>query len=372
MVAQTRATYNNTQNTGTIHVMTSDDIKAHTFIFPHDPLTHIAGEPNHASIALLKKQVYANARSNSTTLGGGRLGYLGLFTTATVYADLQTKSGHTVEPFVIPNVPNAATTDAERIANRSPLQHRANCHAMEALIQKQVLNAIDEKYIYTLSDDDFGFGGVNSITIIQHLITTYDIITPGDIYANNETLQSNFDCTQPITDLWQRTHECQKFAIAAEIPISDAYVKVVLLKVLQETGQFERFLTPWNLSPASATATLAEFKAHFTKCDNERKLSTAKEAGYHSANNANTKPTATPNATYCTNDPTCFVCNGKNIYYCHSHGGSINPEHTSAKCTNPKTNHIAHATWENLCGGCTSMNWSSKNKPPRNRNNNNG
>ena len=38
-------------------------------------------------------------------------------------------------------------------------------------------------------------------------------------------------------------------------------------------------------------------------------------------------------------------------YYCHTHGYSCNPNHTSQTCTNPKDSHKQEATAENTMGG---------------------
>ena len=41
--------------------------------FPHVPLTKIHGKPTHTAIALLKKEVYANARAIDSQRGGVRV-----------------------------------------------------------------------------------------------------------------------------------------------------------------------------------------------------------------------------------------------------------------------------------------------------------
>jgi hypothetical protein len=56
----------------------SNDTKNTTFHFPFETLTKIEGEPNNATITILKCQVYANVMENACTLGCRRLGYLGI------------------------------------------------------------------------------------------------------------------------------------------------------------------------------------------------------------------------------------------------------------------------------------------------------
>jgi hypothetical protein len=40
------------------------------------------------------------------------------------------------------------------------------------------------------------------------------------------------------------------------------------------------------------------------------------------------------------------------MYYCHTHGLSINHEHTSMTCATRGPNHDATATADNMKGGC--------------------
>ena len=74
----------------------SIDIKATTFVFPHEILTPIVGKPTHETVKLLRKEAYANAYENECTLGGGDNGYLGLIMPANEYRDIQIKAGTAV------------------------------------------------------------------------------------------------------------------------------------------------------------------------------------------------------------------------------------------------------------------------------------
>jgi hypothetical protein len=46
--------------------------------FPHPDLTIIVGKPTYATIRKLQKELYANARTIPSTLGGGHNGHLAL------------------------------------------------------------------------------------------------------------------------------------------------------------------------------------------------------------------------------------------------------------------------------------------------------
>ena len=60
-------------------------------VVPHEELTKLEPNvpPTAVTIRLLHRQIYANARSVPTTLGGGNLGHLGLVFTPAAYLELQ-------------------------------------------------------------------------------------------------------------------------------------------------------------------------------------------------------------------------------------------------------------------------------------------
>ena len=56
------------------------------FTFPHPELTQIVGRPNGKNIKLLTRQIYSNARSVHSDLGGGANGHLALVMDIPTYA----------------------------------------------------------------------------------------------------------------------------------------------------------------------------------------------------------------------------------------------------------------------------------------------
>eukprot|EP00957_Ditylum_brightwellii_P115715 8826658-Ditylum_brightwellii.AAC.1 len=55
-------------------------------VFKKPELTHVHGEPTMANLLALRNELQANAQAVSTTLRGGRHGYLGLVMTPQDYA----------------------------------------------------------------------------------------------------------------------------------------------------------------------------------------------------------------------------------------------------------------------------------------------
>ena len=74
--------------------------------FPHPELTSIVGKPDNPSIQKLKKEIYANAVSIYSELGGGDHGHLALLLTLAAY---RTLTGHT---YNVPDHPGALAVHA--------------------------------------------------------------------------------------------------------------------------------------------------------------------------------------------------------------------------------------------------------------------
>ena len=66
----------------------SSHINYRESFFQHPALTKIAGDPTYTSLAKLKRECKANAKSVCSDLGGGQQGHLGLISSAPAYAHI--------------------------------------------------------------------------------------------------------------------------------------------------------------------------------------------------------------------------------------------------------------------------------------------
>jgi hypothetical protein len=345
--------------------MSSIDIKATSFVFPHETLTPIIGKPTHDTVNLLRKELYANAFGNECTLGGGDNGYLGIIMPNDKYLKQQAVNP---VPFEKPDPPDPTEPDAiKKSINQKILDYKA----MEAHLKRQILAAIEREYIEALDDDSVGFARITAKALLEYIVVKYDVITFAELSTNREKLSDTWDSSEPIHRLWSRTQQIQRFAEAGNKPIDDDTAMHALLSVLQKTGVFTTHITIWNQKPQN-TWTMREFQDFFDAADKEQLLHTSKEAGYANAVKSVTK-TVSANAAINNTDHDKFVMvfGDKKIYYCWSHGGSTNANHTSKTCNNPKNGHVNLATWDNTCGGCTDLMISAQNKNNRFRNRHN-
>jgi hypothetical protein len=337
----------------------SNDTKTTNFNFPFEKLTPIVGEPTNATITILKRQIYANAMENTCTLGCGTLGYLGLIMPA---ADFRSKQltispGEPDQPFTKPTPTEPEDDDtATEDEYKEEKRKLRDYNAMESRLKQQLLAAIDNTYITSLEDSEVGFAMVTSKQILQHIITEYGIITLDELAENVEKLNEPWNSDQPIRMLWERIRECQRIGTAGGEPISDRMAMFTALKLLDGTGVFSTHTHGWRQTyPLQSAWTIDTFKEFFNHADKERKkMMTTKDAGYHGANATTKAATTTTTATSAPTSNTTNTRNdnnfvdpssGRKIYYCWSHGGSLNPDHTSAKCLYPKEGHQKEATW---------------------------
>ena len=258
--------------------------------FPHPELTPIVGTPTNPTIQTIQKQLYANALAIHSTRGGGANGHLALLMPAATYL---ARAG---VAFISPTHPGDAPVHAVNATgnqitevNRQYKQDLHNfqlCANMNTTLKQQLLSAIDVNFLRILEDTDFGFTDVLPSTMLTHLKSTYGQISCDDIEFNCQKLSTDLNVDDPIETLWLRLKEIQRFALAANEPITDDTVIQLTLPIFEKTGVFGTVTEKWRDRP-DEDWTLTNFKTHFEKGNKERvRKLMAKTAGYHGANSA--------------------------------------------------------------------------------------
>ena len=336
------------------------------FAFPHPELTPINNRPNAASIQLLTRQLYANARSVHSTRGGGNDGHLALVMGPNEYFL------RTGVPFIAPDHPgiqpdhannatNAQITQANRIYDTN-LSDFNTYRSVIAELRQQIIQAVDSIYYNVLEDPVFGYADVTPLQLLQHLTTTYGTRSIDDLEENRATLAADWDPDSPIEDLWTRIKDAKQYAAATE-PISDDTAMRLTLQAIERTGVLELECSEWRRRDPAAR-TYANFQQHFNRANKERmRKLTAKAAGFHSANSAicpegkpsATSAAATPPRPVSPEPPHVSLPSGVKMFYCWSHGLGKNRAHTSQTCQNRKDGHHENATADNMMGGCNTI-----------------
>ena len=207
--------------------------------------------PNANSIRTLKRELYANATSVPTSLGGGNHGHLGLITTAAEYAII---TGAGVPAFIPPAQPVAlilAGTAEVRAQQIETYKGHKEAHktftAISTLLKKQIIEAVPSEYIASLADDLLGYTNVTAHVMLQTLTTNYGTITQDDLEDNYEKLSAPWDPNSPIETVFTLVTSCRQFATAGGDAISDATAMREVLKMLEKSGVLDTAVEDWRL-----------------------------------------------------------------------------------------------------------------------------
>jgi hypothetical protein len=322
--------------------------------FPKPTLTVITAEPTHADLTRLKKEIFANALAVPSLLGGGGHGHLGLVMPAADYIALNGTLAFMSPPVPPPTavIPTgataAATSEAVRQWNAAVTIH-ALVSKVRAELKKQLIAAVDPRYLETLEDDLLGLATVTTVDMLDHLTIQYGTLTLDDLVKNRAALSADWNPSDGIESLWSRIAQCQRTSQGTSDVITDSTAITLVLTVLDNTGVFSAACEKWRDRTDPATLTLPAFKTHLTKQNKERlRKLTAGNAGFHGAHAAEILPppasAAAASAIPSAHVPTALVDGLVKLYYCWSHGLSPHSNHTSRTCLHPKEGHDLEAT----------------------------
>lgn len=334
--------------------------------FPHPTLTKIVDEPTPSGIALMRKELYANATAIASS-SGGTLGHLAIMMTPAAYLAIPT-----AVPFHVPAHPgplpvHAAGATGPQITETNRQHDYATAMfskytKVAAALKAQIIAAVGKTYIRAIEDPVLGYSLVSALDLLTHLSTVYGEIKPVDLDKNLETLRAAWPPDNNIEALWERIDTCQQFAQTGNEAIADSTAIRIILTVLEQTGVFGYALDTWRAKP-DADKTMVNFRSHFRSENTERiRKATATTSGFHSAHVAAAATTAStasppPPAHSRAHSTDAVIVDGteRRLYYCWTHGLGPSPAHTSETCTNRGDGHVATATYGNSHGGSTKL-----------------
>ncbi len=276
-----------------------------TLELPRETLTALPeGEPDPKSIRRLCKELYDCAAYVDSDAGGGNHGHLGMVMPNATYQALPGigAANAWVDP-VNPNRPVfAAGTPAHQITNdletfKQEKEDYTIAMTLEANVEKMILEAVPKEYLNALAHPLTGFTGVRARQFVEHLIDTYGTIQADHLEANENELEAPWDLNTPTEGVFDNAQDCQHFAEAGGDPISDPKVIRTLLKIFEDSGVMDDACSDWRKKPA-AQRTLANMRIHFRTYNQERmRRTTTREAGFGTANAAQTNTPSVPPGT---------------------------------------------------------------------------
>ena len=258
--------------------------------FKYKTPTPIQGAPTNKTLKRLKQELRANASSVESDLGGGDHGYLGLVLTDAEYASIS------ATPFVAPHYPAALAiprgTDQVQALNLRE-QHKDNkrayyeCKNVEKALQRHIQDAIEDKYLESLLDDDTQLIQEDIPDVLEYLFDLYGKVPSEEVKQKEAEIRAMvYHPADPMILLFSPIEKLKKMAIAADIDYTAEQILDIALTVVRNTRDFERALGDWEALPA-IRKTWDHFKTHFKAAQKQLRAirgPTMQQAGYHHAN----------------------------------------------------------------------------------------
>jgi len=159
---------------------------------------------------------------------------------------------------------------------------------VEKTIIKQIVAAINKKYLKTLRNQL-----TNSITstapqVIRHLKDRYGVVPP-DVLANTErgVRELHYDLREPISTIFDEIEDLELLGIEAKIAYTPEQLINFAMDILTKNTSFEQTLISWNSKP-TIDKTWVNLKTHFKAAHLASRHvpgKTMQDSGFHQANN---------------------------------------------------------------------------------------
>ena len=171
-----------------------------------------------------------------------------------------------INPGINPAIP--ANASPELIAN-----YRANhnelrrlwklCQNVNAALQKQILQLVEEIYILAIKQPHTGFSSLQARDILAYLFRVYGKITPQALEeANDKLFRTDWYPTAPFKVLIDQIETAQEFATDGNQPYSGQQILTQAYNLVYKTRLFFEDCKLWLKKPP-AQRTWPNFKEHF-------------------------------------------------------------------------------------------------------------
>ena len=204
--------------------------------FKYKTPTPIPGTPTYKALKRLKAELRANASSVETDLGGGNHGYLGLVLSDAEYANISPT------PFVAPAYPAplaipAHATQVQAFEARSRHEEAKRlyyeCQNVEKALQRHIQDAIEDKYLEHLVDEDTQLIHDDIPDILDYLMENYGRVRSEEVTEQYEDIRKmSFHPADPMITLFGPIEKLEKLAIAANLTYSQPQLIDLALTVI--------------------------------------------------------------------------------------------------------------------------------------------
>ena len=158
--------------------MTTITAKTYKDLLEYKELTPIHGKPDVDTLSIIFQQLKRNAQCIPTTIGGGRLGYLGLVLKPQVYMTVPNSAVFIRPQHPGPFVPTggplrtAAEVAKEKMGYEEELRLYNECNTVEQLLQSQLIDTMPHEYLDSMRNADTDMIIDTIPDIIDFLVTS--------------------------------------------------------------------------------------------------------------------------------------------------------------------------------------------------------
>jgi hypothetical protein len=156
--------------------------ESNDIIFFTPILTPLMGEPTHASLQLLQRELNANALQIHSRCRGGLHGHLAQLISAKEYtlisetAFIPADDPGVQEPHAL-GATSAQIFAANTFHNNTCDDFTTYCKT-QVTLKSQLLAAVDDAFVNELNDPLWSYGQLTALQLLTHLRDTYGWITP--------------------------------------------------------------------------------------------------------------------------------------------------------------------------------------------------
>ena len=158
---------------------------------------------------------------------------------------------------------------------------------VEKALQRHIQDAIEDKYLESLIDEDTQLINADIPDILQYLFETYGKVPSEEVKQKEIEIRAMaFHPADPMILLYNPIEKLKTMGEAANIAYTEQQLLDIGLTVIRNTRDFEKALGEWE-TLTTTVKTWTEFKKHFSAAQKQLKAirgPTMQQAGYHHAN----------------------------------------------------------------------------------------
>ena len=207
--------------------------------FKYKTPTPIPGAPSNKTLKRLKRELRANASSVESDLGGGDHGYLGLVLTDEEYATVApTAFNPPVYPAALTIPAGTDQVTALNLREQHQEQKRAyyECKNVEKALQRHIQDAIEDKYLESLIDEDTQLITEDVPTVLAYLFNTYGKVPSEEVKQKEAEIRAlSFHPADPRIVLYNPIEKLKTLVESADIAYTEAQLLDIGLTVIRNT-----------------------------------------------------------------------------------------------------------------------------------------